>query len=120
MPNFDGDPTRGQMISAFLRSTTLIVVAYRLNRAINRMRIPVVKQLLAIPVTVFDKIMVLLTGVIIMPQADIGPGLLIHTPYAINIGGTTIGEDCTVATGVTIGAGSYGVGNNVVNATRLT
>ena len=113
MPDFEGDPSAWEMFTSFLRLTTLVVVAYRLNRAVQRLRIPVVKQLLAIPVTIFDRTIAMMTGVTIMPSADIGPGLLIHTPYAINIGGTRIGENCTVASGVTIAAGSLGIGDNV-------
>ena len=53
------------------------------------------------------------TGVYIHREADIGPGLLVHTPYAICIGPTKIGADCTVGTGVVITGGSRGVGDNV-------
>ena len=47
------------------------------------------------------------------PATEIGPGLIVHTPYGICIGPTRIGANCTVGTGVLIAGGSRGVGDNV-------
>lgn len=61
----------------------------------------------------YETVLRLLTGVIIDPHAEIGPGLLVHSPYAVLVGGTRIGANCTVQSGVLISAGSRGIGDNV-------
>jgi len=103
----------GVKLGAFLRLTTQVVVAYRVLHGLRRLRIPVLRQVLQVVASVYQRILTLLTGVIIDTQAEIGPGLLVHTPYAVFVGGTRIGANCTVQSGVLIPTGSRGVGNNV-------
>jgi serine O-acetyltransferase len=100
-------------VHAFFRPTTQIVVAYRLLHWLRGFRVPVLRQLLKIVVTIYQRMLTVVTGVIIDSQAEIGPGLLVHTPYAVFVGGTRIGANCTVQSGVLIPTGSRGVGNNV-------
>jgi serine O-acetyltransferase len=102
-----------QKLRAFLRLTTQVVVAHRLQYSARRIRIPVVRPLLMIAISIYQRLLTFLTGVIIDAQAEIGPGLLVHTPYAVFVGGTKIGANCTVQSGVLIPTGSRGVGNNV-------
>lgn len=100
-------------LGAFLRLTTQVVVAYRVLHGLRRFRIPVLRQALQLVAGIYQRILTVLTGVIIDTQAEIGPGLLVHTPYAVFVGGTRIGANCTVQSGVLIPTGSRGVGNNV-------
>jgi serine O-acetyltransferase len=46
----------------------------------------------------------LLSSIEISPRADIGPGLFLPHPQCVVIGMATMGENCTVFQGVTIGA----------------
>jgi serine O-acetyltransferase len=103
----------GQKLHAFLRLTTQVVVAHRVGYWARRLRIPIIRPFLVILVTIYQRLLTFLTGVIIDSQAEIGPGLLVHTPYAVFVGGTKIGANCTVQSGVLIPTGSRGVGNNV-------
>jgi serine O-acetyltransferase len=99
--------------SAFCRLSTQVVVVYRLIHRLRVMRIPVVRQLLLFAAGLYEWVLRTLTGVIIDPHAEIGPGFLVHSPYAVLVGGTRIGANCTVQSGVLISAGSRGIGDNV-------
>jgi serine O-acetyltransferase len=103
----------GQKFSAFCRLTTQVVAIYRVIRWLRGLRIPVLRELLLIPAGLYESVLKLLTGVIIDGRAEIGPGFLVHTPYAVLVGGTRIGANCTVQSGVLISAGSRGIGDNV-------
>jgi serine O-acetyltransferase len=100
-------------LSAFLRLTTQVVVAHRVLHGLRRLRVPVLRQVLQVIFSIYQRMLSMLTGVIIDNDAEIGPGLLVHTPYAVFVGGTRIGANCTVQSGVLIPTGSRGVGNNV-------
>jgi len=102
-----------QKLGAFCRLTTQVVVAHRLVHWLHGIRIPVVRQLLLVAAGLYEWVLRALTGVIIDSHAEIGPGFLVHTPYAILVGGTRIGANCTVQSGVLIHAGSRGIGENV-------
>ncbi|MGD0567178.1 MAG: hypothetical protein ABSA78_02135 [Candidatus Sulfotelmatobacter sp.] len=99
--------------SAFCRLSTQVVVVYRLIHSWRTLRIPVLRQLLLIAAGLYEWVLRTLTGVIIDPHAEIGPGFLVHSPYAVLVGGTRIGANCTVQSGVLISAGSRGIGDNV-------
>lgn len=100
-------------LGSFLRLTTQAVFVYRLLHSARRMRIPVIRQLLILGLSIYRRIVIFLTGIMIDPQAEIGPGLVVHTPFAVFVGGTKIGSNCTVQSGVLIPTGSRGVGDNV-------
>jgi len=103
-----------QNVRVLLSLTTWPVVSYRFSRWVKmRVRIPVVRQILKLVAVIFQRWVELWTAIYISKDADIGPGLLIHTPYAINIGPTKIGANCTVGTGVLIAGGARGIGDNV-------
>jgi len=100
-------------LSAFLRLSTQVVVIHRIRHELRRVRIPVLRQLLLIPASLYETALRILTGVIIDARAEIGPGFLVHSPYGVLIGGIKIGANCTVQCGVLISAASRGVGDNV-------
>jgi serine O-acetyltransferase len=99
--------------SAFSRLSTQVVVIYRVIHWLRTLRIPVLRQLLLIAAGLYEWVLRTMTGVIIDPHAEIGPGFLVHSPYAVLVGGTRIGANCTVQSGVLISAGSRGIGDNV-------
>jgi serine acetyltransferase len=76
-------------------------------------RIPVIGQLLRLSGLMFRKWTELFTSVHIDVHAKIGPGFVIHSVYAINLGKTTIGENFTIATGCLISHACRGIGDNV-------
>jgi len=105
------------------------VVSHRFTASVRKVRIPVVRQLLMLMAIIFQRWVMWFTGIYIDRKADIGPGLVIHTPFAVFIGRVKVGANCTVGTGViingTVGDNVYfgpgakvlgegSVGNNVV------
>ncbi len=97
----------------FLRIETPTILCYRYSHWVTMLKIPVVKQLLMIPALFWQRFNQMFFGIFISPDAEIGPGLVIHTPYSIFIPPIKIGEGATFQTGVLIGSGCKGVGDNV-------
>jgi serine acetyltransferase len=96
-----------------LRHSTWPVISYRYAHWTLGVRIPVIGTLLRISGLFFRKFTELFTSVHIDVQAKIGPGFVIHSVYAINLGKTTIGRDFTIATGCLISHACRGIGDNV-------
>jgi serine O-acetyltransferase len=96
-----------------LRVETPVVLCYRYSRWVMSLRVPVVRQLLMIPALFWQRFNQIVMGVFISPDAEIGPGLVIHTPCQIFVAPTKIGENCTLSMGTLINAGCRGVGDNV-------
>jgi serine O-acetyltransferase len=105
------------------------VISHRFTAAVRKVRIPVVRQLLLFVAILFQRWVMWWTGIYIDRQAEIGPGLVVHTPYAVFIGRVQVGANCTLGTGVIINGpvgdnvyfgpgskllGEGSVGNNVV------
>jgi serine O-acetyltransferase len=102
-----------QNFRILLALTTWAVISYRYSRWVMKIRVPVLRQIMILTSIIVQRWSELWTGVYIHREADIGPGFIVHTPYAICIGPAKIGENCTVGTGVLINGGSRGIGNNV-------
>jgi serine O-acetyltransferase len=102
-----------QNLRILLALTTWSVLSYRFSHWVGGLRIPVVKQVLQLCAILLQRWAELWTGIYIHSGAQIGPGLLIHTPYGICVGPTRIGSNLTIGTGVLIAGGSRGVGNDV-------
>lgn len=100
-------------LRVLLRFETPAVLCYRFSHWVVHLRIPVVRHLLLIPALIWQRLNQMFLGIFISPDADIGPGLLIHTPYAIFIPPVKIGANCTVGTGTLINSGCRSVGDNV-------
>jgi serine acetyltransferase len=100
-------------IEICLRHSTWPVISYRYAHWTLGVRVPVIGQLLRISGLMFRKFTELFTSVHIDVHAKIGPGFVIHSVYAINLGKTTIGENFTIATGCLISHACRGIGDNV-------
>src|SRR5258708_36840850 len=61
----------------------------------------------------FRKLVEVFIRVHIDVRADIGPGFVIHSVYAINLGATKIGKNFTIATGCLISHACSGIGDDV-------
>jgi serine O-acetyltransferase len=109
----DWKPTWRNKVNVALRHATWPVIAYRYGHWTLGVRIPVIGQLLRISGLMFRKWTELFTSVHIDVHAKIGPGFVIHSVYAINLGKTTIGENFTIATGCLISHACRGIGDNV-------
>src|ERR1700685_2543729 len=96
-----------------LRVETPAIVCYRYSHWVLHVNIPVIRQLLLIPALFWQRFNQMFFGIFISPDADIGPGMVIHTPYGIFIPPVKIGANCTFTSGVLIGSGCKSVGDNV-------
>jgi serine O-acetyltransferase len=106
-------PSLGKRLEVMIRHSTWPVVAYRYSRWARSVRVPVIGQLLRIVGLFFRKWVEVFTSVHVDVRAKIGPGFVIHSVYAINLGATTIGENFTIATGCLISHACRGIGDNV-------
>lgn len=94
--------------------TTWAVISYRCSHwAFTRVRLPIIRQILLFAAELLQRWTQLFNGVFIDGAAEIGPGLVVHTPYGICIGPATIGKNCTIGMGVVIDGRSGGIGDNV-------
>ena len=109
----DWKPTWRNKVNVAIRHATWPVIAYRYGHWTLGVRIPVISQLLRLSGLIFRKWTELFTSVHIDVHAKIGPGFVIHSVYAINLGKTTIGENFTIATGCLISHACRGIGDNV-------
>lgn len=100
-------------IRILLSLTIWAIISYRFSHWVSKLHVPVVRPFLMVLAILLERWAGLWTGVSIHRLAEIGPGLVIHTPYAICIGPTRIGANLTVGTGVLIAGGSKGIGNDV-------
>lgn len=97
------------------------IFQYRIAHAVYKMPLPILKQFLQIVCLIWQKAIEVLTGISIPASAEIG-----HSFYIGHFGGiilnarTSIGNNCNISQGVTIGVSSVGekrgvpiIGNNV-------
>ncbi len=106
-------PSWKHRVEICVRHSTWPVIAYRFGHWALGVRIPVIGQLLRIAGLFFRKFAELLTSVHIDVHAEIGPGFVIHSVYAINLGKTRIGKNFTIATGCLISHACRGIGDDV-------
>jgi len=100
--------------SVLLRYETPAVVQYRFAHWVLQLRVPVVRPLLQVVALIWQRLnQMFLGGVLISPDAEVGPGMVLHTCCGLNIGPVKIGEGCTFNHGVLIASGVKGIGDNV-------
>ena len=106
-------PTLKHRIEVCLRHSTWPVTAYRFGHWTLGVRIPLIGLLLRMAGLFFRKAVEIFTSVHIDVHAEIGPGFVIHSVYAINLGKTKIGSNFTIATGCLISHACRGIGDDV-------
>jgi serine O-acetyltransferase len=97
----------------FFRMETPAIVCYRFGHWVEKLEVPVVRPILGIVAGIFQRFVQIFVGIYISADAEIGPGLVIHTPFGIVVGPNKIGSYCTIQNGVVIAAGTRGIGDNV-------
>lgn len=109
-----GDRTMEKgILRILLRVETPPVLCYRFSRWVMHLRVPLVRQLLMIPALIWQRFNQMFMGIFISPDAEIGPGLVIHTPSSIFVAPVKIGANCTLSMGTLINSGVRSVGDNV-------
>lgn len=101
------------LLRVLLRIETPPVISYRFSHWVTKLRVPVIRPLLLIPALFWQRLNQMFCGVYISPDAEIGPGLVIHTPYGIFVAPVKIGANCTLCTGTLISSSCKSVGDNV-------
>jgi serine O-acetyltransferase len=104
-------------ITPFLELGTLAVIVHRFGRWAYSIHVPVLRQLIIFIYLVVNVFCMMMTGIHIQRESDIGPGLVIHNFSNIMVLAKRIGHSCTVNQGVTVGSvrgtGWPVIGNNV-------
>lgn len=109
-----GDRTMEKgLLRILLRVETPPLLCYRFSSWVTHLKVPVIRQLLMIPALIWQRFNQMFMGIFISPDAEIGPGLVIHTPCQIFVSPTKIGSNCTLSMGTLIMAGCRSVGDNV-------
>jgi serine O-acetyltransferase len=101
------------LLRVLMRIETPAILCYRYSHWASKLRIPVIRQLFVIPALIWQRLNQMFLGIFISPDAEIGPGLVIHTPYGVFIPPVKIGANCTFSTGALLGSGVRSVGDNV-------
>ena len=100
-------------VMVYMKPTTLIVGAHRLSNWSWKLKTPVVKQLLKAVSAVIRRTLEIYTGVFIAPNAEIGPGFVVHNTYGVIIGATRIGKNFTIASGAKVSYAVKSIGDDV-------
>jgi serine O-acetyltransferase len=104
-------------VTPLLELGTFAVVVYRFGRWAYSLSIPVFRQLMIAIYLVINTVCLMLTGIQIHRESDIGPGLVVHNCCGIFLLAARIGHSCTVNQGVSVasvrGTGWPTIGNNV-------
>jgi serine O-acetyltransferase len=96
-----------------IRRETKVILQYRFSHWAHTLRLPVVRQILILLALVWQRWnQIILAGVIVSPDAEIGPGMILHTAYGLQIAPVKIGSGCTFNSQVLIGTGVKSIGNN--------
>jgi serine O-acetyltransferase len=105
-----------QWITPFLEFGTFAVIVYRFGYWAYTIKIPVIRQLLIAIYLLVDVLCMVITGIKIQRESDIGPGLVIHCFSCIHVLVKRMGHSCTLNQGVSLanirGSGRPTIGNN--------
>jgi len=96
-----------------IRRETKAIVQYRFSRWAHSLRIPVIRQFLLILALIWQRCnQIVMAGILISPDAEIGPGMVLHTADGLLIAPTKIGSGCTFNSNVLIGTAVKSIGDN--------
>lgn len=103
-------------IAPLLEFGTFASVVYRFGSWAYRVKVPVIRQILITLYLFINVACMIITGIHIARESDIGPGLIIHNFCGIIVLAKKIGHSCTLNQGVSIlnvrGVGRATIGNN--------
>ncbi len=103
-------------ITPFLEFGTFAVMVYRFGAWAYTVKIPVIRQMLIALYLLVNVACMIVTGIHISRESDIGPGLVVHNFCGILVLAKKIGHSCTLNQGVSImnvrGVGRATIGNN--------
>jgi serine acetyltransferase len=104
-------------ITPLLELGTLAVIVYRFGRWAYSLNLPVLRQLMIAIYLVVNTFCLMMTGIHLQVESDIGPGLIVHNCVGILILVKRMGHSCTLTQDVSIGTirgeGRPTIGNNV-------
>lgn len=103
-------------VTPFLEFGTFAVIVYRFGVWAYKVKVPVIRQIL-ITLYLFTNVgCMIITGIHISSENDIGPGLIIHNFSGILVLAKKIGHSCTLNQGASImnvrGVGRATIGDN--------
>jgi serine O-acetyltransferase len=101
------------MIRELFHPGTQAVLVYRFGHWAYRLRIPVVRHALLAIYVVLQGIVRVLSGVMIATQAEIGPGLVVHSWGGVFISPTRIGRNAFFQHGVILNWNIREIGDDV-------
>jgi serine O-acetyltransferase len=108
-----GKKAKFKMLQVLVKPGTYPVLCFRYGTWARSLRIPVLRHILVTIGIFFRFFIELITGVVITPGAQIGPGFVVHTWFGVFVGPVKIGRNCIVQHGVVIGWNTKEVGDNV-------
>lgn len=82
---------------------TLVVIVYRFGHWAHEQKNPILRNLLMLTYWATNLFVVICTQSYIRPETEIGKGLVIHNWSGVFIANATMGENCIVYQGVSIG-----------------
>src|SRR5215471_871704 len=99
-------------IKLLLQPCNVAVVTHRFYHWVLQCEVPVVRQILLFIAAGIRYFIQLVSGIHLTPEANLGPGFVVHTPNGVFVGPVKIGKNCVVQHGVVISYGTKEVGDN--------
>jgi serine O-acetyltransferase len=103
-------------VTPFLEFGTFATIVYRFGSWAYTVKMPLIRQILIALYLFINVACMIITGIHIARENDIGPGLVIHNFCGILVLAKKIGHSCTLNQGVSImnvrGVGRATIGNN--------
>jgi serine O-acetyltransferase len=109
-------------LKILLQPGTMAVVSHRFYHWVLKCKVPVVRQVLLLIAAGNRYFIEIISGVHLTPQADLGPGFVVHTPEGVFVGPVRIGQHGVVISYGTLGVGDdcwFGAGAKVFGNTRI-